>query len=320
MRILQKINNLRGHYETIQPFMAGRNLKLKFVTERIKTNDNDFLDVFWKKQGSSKVVVLTHGLEGHAKQHYMLGMAQTFSELGYDILMWNLRGCGKELNRGLSLYHGGSIDDLHSVISYALEEPTYKEIALVGFSLGGNITLRYLGDKNYKISESISHAVAISTPCDLKASTLKLDGFSNRLYAKFFLDQMGKKLQGKRELLESVEKFYPEKIKTLKEFNQLVTADLHGFSSADDYYLKSSSKYVLKNIKVPSLIINALNDPFLEGECYPYKEVSKNKKLFLETPKYGGHVGFYNKRNNEFYSELRASEFIQKGSLFHSLC
>lgn len=299
------------HYQTIRPFLKRKPTSLPFEFERKITRDDDFLDLYWYKNSSKKLVIITHGLEGHAKQPYMLGMANAFSLDSHDIMLWNMRGCSKDLNRQRPLYHGGVIDDLHEVVTHALDTGDYDSITLIGFSLGGNIVLRYLGSERLSIPKEITIGIGISAPCDLKASTEKLDRNFNKIYSKYFLKEMKNKLIRKSKRY-NINYDYPlQKIKTLSEFNYKVTAEIHGFLDGDDYYNKCSSVNFLQNIKVPTLILNALDDPFLEGDCYPYKEVSKNSFITLNTPSYGGHIGFYDYQNDSYFSEEISIEYVR---------
>src|SRR5690349_18377924 len=149
------------HLETIFPALLRRVDLKSYTRERITTPDNDFLDLDWLKQDSHKLVILSHGLEGNSTRPYIKGMAKALFEEGYDILAWNFRGCSEEMNKQLRFYHSGATDDLDVVVKHAAEKK-YDEIFLVGFSLGGNLTLKYLGEQ--ASSSKIKKAVAISVP------------------------------------------------------------------------------------------------------------------------------------------------------------
>jgi len=303
-----------GHFQTIYSFAVKRKLTIQLEEEVISTPDGDHLDLFWKKQNSKQLIILTHGLEGHAKQPYMLGMANKFYKDGSDVLAWNLRGCGKKQNKTKELYHGGVINDLSTVINHALKNSSYESISLIGFSLGANITLRYLGDKNIKKPKEITTAVAISAPCDLSASTKNLDKNFNKVYSKFFLKELKTKLLQKPVSLKHLDLKVVNSIKGLDEFNDKVTAPLHNFIDGDDYYKNCSSLHVLDFIETPTLILNSLDDPFLHGSCYPYEKAKTNDYIQLDTPKYGGHVGFFDSRTGLYFSESKAHHFVKKWS------
>ncbi len=279
--------------------------------ERITLSDGDFLDLDWSfaDKKTDKVIILLHGLEGNAQRPYITGTAKYFNSNGIDALSVNFRGCSGETNLNYHSYHSGATEDLHDVIMHAVNNKNYSEIYLKGISLGGNVILKYLGEREAIVSQ-VKAAIAISVPCYLKGSAKELHAFKNYLFHDRF----------KKHLLESLklkQQKFPDKmsvetlksIKTLNDFDNTYTSKAHGFEDASDYYEKSSSLQFLPNIKVPTLVINALNDSFLSAECYPVKAAKNNPDLFLEMPAFGGHVGFIEKKN-VYYTERRALEFI----------
>ena len=283
--------------------------------ERISLKDNDFIDVDWSFsfQKTDKLIIVLHGLEGNAQRPYMLATAKIFNQNKVDAVCVNFRGCSGEQNLKYRSYHSGATDDLDEVIQHILNSKHYSEIYIKGFSLGGNVTLKYLGEKRL-VPKQIKAAVAVSVPCHLYGSCLELHTFKNFLYADRFKKHLIDRLTQKQKLFPnviSVEEI--NKIRTLKGFDDVYTSKAHGFKDALDYYEKCSSLQFLPNIKVPALIINALDDSFLSPECYPVKEAKANTNLFLEMPKYGGHVGFFDK-NNIHYNETKSIDF------FESLC
>jgi uncharacterized protein len=295
------------HIETIYPALFRKVTVKEYESERVATADNDFLDLFWLKQNSKSLVLLSHGLEGNAHRAYIKGMAKAFYDHGFDTLSWNYRGCGDEINRQLRFYHSGATDDLGTVIDHAL--PQYENIFLVGFSLGGNLTLKYLGEKGGGIHPKIKKAVAFSVPMDLHSSCLAISKWSNRVYALRFLKSLQLKIRQKAVVFPELQTDPLEKINTLIDFDDQYTAPIHGFKNAIDYYRKCSSIYFLPAIKIPALIVNAKNDPFLGKECFP--DLHDHSFIKFEKPAQGGHVGFalFN-GNGVYWSELRALEFI----------
>lgn len=191
---------------------------------------------------------------------------------------------------------------------------TYKNIVLVGYSMGGNITLKYLGE-NTKLLTEIKGAITISVPCDLEGSSNSLAKWQNTLYINRFLKSL------KNKTLHKTTKFPNNNLnlidiknaKDFKDFDDAVTAPLAGYKNAKDYWTKCSSKQFLSNIKLPTLIINALDDTFLSTSCFPFEEAENNENVYLETPKYGGHVGFNTSiaKNDRLWSENRVHQFIQ---------
>lgn len=281
--------------------------------ERIELPDGDFLDVDWKftSEKADKIIVCLHGLEGSSASKYMLGMAKHGSERGYDVLGVNYRGCSGEPNRLFRTYHAGATEDLEAILNRVVSKNQYKSIYIKGFSLGGNLLMFYLG-KNENIPKEIKAAMAVSSPNYLKACSDCQAKRENFLYAKNFLATMKKKLRQKQEQFPGLvsEKDF-KKIKTLTDFDQVYTAKAHGFKDADDYYDKCSSAFVMDNIKIPTLLLNAQNDSFLSHKCYPREQAKNNPNFFLEAPKLGGHLGFYyNKKMT--YNEKRAFDFFDE--------
>ncbi len=301
-----------AHLETIYPSLFRKVDFIAYERERISTTDQDFLDLDWLKQGSKKLVILSHGLEGNSMRSYVRGMARAFYQAGYDILAWNYRGCGEEMNRNLRFYHSGATDDLHEVIQHANSLNQYTEISLIGFSLGGNLTLKYLGENGSKIPTPIKKAIVFSVPMNLQTSCEKISTPSNWIYSNRFLTSLKLKVIQKSKLLSELDTTGIESIKTLIEFDDAYTAPIHGFKNAIDYYTKSSSLFYLGGITIPTLVVSAKNDPFLSKDCFPSSLEIGNTNLCLEYPEFGGHVGFtLFSQNGLYWSELRALEFIQ---------
>jgi predicted alpha/beta-fold hydrolase len=296
------------HLETIYPSLFRKPKFLEAQRERLTTPDQDFLDLDWYRNGSSKLVIISHGLEGNSKRGYVLGMARAFLQHGYDVLTWNYRGCSEELNRQPRFYHSGATDDLHTVVQSVLEKDVYNNISLVGFSLGGNLTLKYLGEDHNSV-KSINQAVAISVPMDLGSSSDVLGRSVNWLYTKRFLISLKKKVVRKAKVIDLPITVDLDSVSSLREFDDHVTAPLHGFKDADDYYIRNSSLPFLPKISCPTLILNAKNDPFLSPECYPAKIA--NPAIQTQYPAHGGHVGFtlFN-LNGLYWSEIQAVDFV----------
>ena len=301
-----------AHLETIYPALLRKINFIPYERERIPTPDQDFLDLDWCKQGSSKLVIISHGLEGNTSRAYMRGMARAFFQAGYDILTWNYRGCSEVLNRNIRFYHSGATEDLDVVIQHANNKNSYSEISLIGFSLGGNLTLKYLGEKGKSLAPSIKNAVTFSVPMDLHATCLMISSPSNWIYSNRFLKSLKTKIIQKSKNHPELNIQGIDSITNLMEFDDKFTAPLHGFENAIDYYTRNSSIHFLKDIEIPTLIVSAKNDPFLTKECFPTDDDIQNKNLKLEYPAYGGHVGFaLFAQNGLYWSELKALEFIQ---------
>ena len=300
-----------GHLETIYPSLFRKVLPQEPEKQRIPTLDGDFLDMEWYRQKAKKLVIVSHGLEGNSTRSYMLGMVNAFLQKGYDVLTWNFRSCSGEMNKQVIFYHSGATYDLDIIVSQALQE--YEEINLVGFSLGGNLTLKYLGEKRSEIPK-IRRGMAISVPLHLSSSSKKISELENTLYSKRFLRTLKKKvLEKSASHPGQIPIDMLKNIKTLTDFDDYFTGPLHGFSDAEEYYEVNSSLYFLDRIKVPTLVLNAQNDPFLSKKCFPYELAKSLDQVYFEFPKHGGHVGFSPANPQKlYYSEQRAVEFISQ--------
>jgi hypothetical protein len=277
------------------------------MRERLELDDGDFLDLDWIRGGSDKLAIISHGLEGSSED--ARGTATLLRWAGWDVLAWNYRSCGGELNRFARYYHSGETGDLDALIHFAAM--AYSKIALIGVSLGGNITLKYLGEQIPH--PSVIGAVAISAPIDLSASAAALDHrWSNRLYLNRFIKLLVAKIEKKAlSFPDQLDVCGSRLIRTFKQFDDRYTAPIHGFRDAADYWKQSSSLQYLRAINVPTLILNARDDPFLTRECFPYSDAKQNAYLFLETPESGGHVGFMDLANGlERWCEHRVVKFL----------
>lgn len=300
-----------GHLSTIYSGLIRKIDEIRQEREQIILADGDFLDLDWSyaENHTRKLIIILHGLEGNAQRPYMTGTAKLFNKQGFDAVCMNFRSCSGQANNLYRSYHSGATKDLEIVIHHVLSTKKYDIIILNGFSLGGNVTLKYLGERSF-IPKEVKAAIAISVPCFLYGSMIELHKFKNFLYANRFKKHLLKKLKYKQQNFpDKISDDIFKKINTLKDFDDYYTSKAHGFKDALDYYEKNSSLQFLHHIKTPTLIINAKNDSFLSPECYPINEAKKNTFLFLEMPNYGGHVGFYDK-NNIYYNEKRALNFI----------
>ncbi|MDX1453678.1 MAG: alpha/beta fold hydrolase [Oleiphilaceae bacterium] len=302
-----------GHVQSIYPSLWRKLDDHFFERERVTTPDDDFLDLDWARQGHRRCVILTHGLEGHSRRPYMLGMAQAALAHQWDVLAWNFRSCSGEPNRQLASYHSGQTHDLAYVVEQALRQG-YEELALIGFSIGGNKTLLYLGRDKMQVPESVKAAVVFSVPCDLSSSSAQLAKPRNALYMKNFMRSFKEKLEQKAALFPGqIDLKGFDRIRTFKEFDSRYTAPLNGFNSAEEYWERSSSKPYIKHIQVPTLLVSAKDDPFLTPACFPFDDAEHNPHVVLEAPEYGGHVGFMTVgENRRYWSEQRAMGFLSQ--------
>ena len=308
---------VNGHLQTIYPNVFRSVKGVQYQRERISTPDGDFLDLDWWKSENNAVkrlVIISHGLEGDTDRAYIKGMGRAFYQNNWEVLAWNLRGCSGEDNRLIHAYHSGFTVDLATVVDHVVAKNYYEEIALVGFSLGGNLTLKYLGEQGNEVAKEIKRAVAFSTPVDLSSCAAELHKRHNYLYSQRFLRSLKKKVKLKIDQYPNdLDKTILKHMKTLNDFDELFTAPVNGFENAQDYYVKSSSRYFLDTIAIPTLIVNAQNDTFLAPACYPTEQVAKLDNVFLEMPDQGGHCGFSPAdKSGVYWSERRAVEFISE--------
>ena len=280
-----------GHIHTVlcSTLMSAPNLHSERV--EIDTPDDDFLELdIIDRETNRPVAVLFHGLEGNSKRYYIARLAKEISDRDYNVVMVNFRGCGDKINRKRRFYHSGEIEDVDTILSWVKLQYPNSPLYTAGFSLGGSVLFNYL--KEHGTHHPISANVAISTPFELKKGCENLDVGINRIYSKRFLVMLVDKLERKREIHPDLPTYSGN---SLYEFDNQVTAPLHGFADADDYYQKCSSFYFMDQIKTKSLIVHSKADPMTPFKWTPTEEIKKNPKLFSCFPDQGGHVGFWSK-------------------------
>ena len=301
-----------GHFSTIYSGIFRKVHGVVQLRERLELVDGDFLDLDWSESviPTNKMVILLHGLEGDAQRHYIVGSAKRMNQSGFDVCAVNFRGCSGESNRLYPSYHSGATKDLDAVLQHIIGRGSYQQINILGYSLGGNLALKYLGEGN-QIPEALKSVVAVSVPCDLKDACHQLLQPKNVLYAQRFKRHLLEKLKEKQKRFpDRIGTKQIEAVVTLKDFDDTYTAPAHGFKDAMDYYAKCSCKQFLDQISIPALILNAKNDSFLGADCYPLEEARANPLVYLEMPDFGGHVGFWG-RQNVSYAEQRALSFFE---------
>ncbi|QDL56290.1 YheT family hydrolase [Rhodoferax aquaticus] len=288
-----------GNLQTIWPalfssrFVGDRPL---YVRQRWHTPDRDFIDVDWLSLSNTEprpsvLLVLFHGLEGSSRSHYAEAFASVARAHRMDFAVPHFRGCSGELNQGPRAYHSGD----HQEIAWILEELQKRHqgpILAVGVSLGGNALLRWAQEQGNQAAHTVSACVAISAPLDLAASGQAIARGFNRVYTNMFLRTM--KPKALLKLNQHPGLFDRSKLmgtKTLYEFDNVFTAPLHGFKDTEDYWLRASAKPRMQDIQVPTLVINAKNDPFVPAACLPTQK-NVGRHVTLWQPSDGGHVGF----------------------------
>ena len=278
-----------GHLETIRASLL-RPPAVAFQRERWDTPDGDFIDVDWAGDASlPRVMVLFHGLEGCSDSHYARRLAAELPAAGWRVAIPHWRGCSGEPNRKPRAYHSGDSTE----VDWILRKFSHP-VDAIGVSLGGNALLKWLGEHGDAASSIVRRAAAVSAPLDLPASGAALDrGINRLLYTRLFLSTLRPKSLAKLALFPNL--FDAERVRlarTFREFDDAFTAPLHGFRDVDHYWTSSSSGAWLEHIAVPTLVLNARNDPFLPEPALLAAAAKASKTVLLEFPQNGGHVGF----------------------------
>lgn len=302
-----------GHFETILPSLFRKIEGVFYEREKIDTPDQDFLNLDWSRVGSKKLLIVSHGLEGDSYRHYAMALVKLFNQNGIDALVWNNRTCGGDMNLQPILYHHGASYDLDTTIKHVISKNDYEEIYLCGISMGGAQTLKYLGENGAEIPSFIKKAAVYSTPCNLPSSAATLRMKRNVIYKKKFLNKLKEKIRRKAlQFPDLIDLEALERVRDFGTFDTLFTAKLHGFKDAADFYQSVSADNWMENISIPTLIINALNDPLLGPECYPVELAKEKPEIFLEMPTRGGHTGFVLKGEEFTWAEKRFLDFLSK--------
>ena len=284
-----------GHAQTIWPYLLRRP-RIRLRRERVETTDGDFWDFDWFDTPSSRsapVVVLFHGLEGGAQSHYACALFDHLAAIGWRGVVPHFRGCSGELNRLPRAYHSGDHEEVGSMLA-AIRERVAPDTTLyaVGVSLGGSTLLNWLGRAERNAVNALTAAAAISTPLDLTAAGIAIGKGANRIYTHAFLRTLKPKALAMAAAFPRA--LDPARIRraySMWTFDEFVTAPLHGFAGANDYWSRASSKPWLKSIALPALVLNARNDPFIPAVSLPGRD-GVSRHVLLEQPAHGGHAGF----------------------------
>jgi predicted alpha/beta-fold hydrolase len=285
---------------------------------RLNTPDGDFVDLHRLLAAGPDAprLLILHGLEGTIRSHYAQGMIGEAHRRGWAADMLIFRSCGDELNRTRRFYHSGETTDVSFVIDHILAESAEQPLVITGVSLGGNVLLKYLGEKSTDISLRIVAAAAISVPFDLARSSRHINRGFSRIYQRHFIRSLKRKTVAKLEHFpDLVSRDQLSQIRTMHDFDETLTGPLHGFTGADDYYSRSSSLGWLARISIPTLLFNALDDPFMPAEVLQdvRSVATSNPVLEIDFPRHGGHVGFIagsNPFRPFYYAERRACDFL----------
>ncbi|MCP1726961.1 putative alpha/beta-fold hydrolase [Natronospira proteinivora] len=286
------------HAQTIYQNLLRRRPRPSTRSERLELPDGDFLDLHWaqaqdaaESQGERPIVLLLHGLEGSIQSKYAVGQMQALSKAGLTSVLVHFRGCGGEPNRLRRGYHSGVSDDVALVVRHIRAHFPDSPLAAVGYSLGGNVLLKWLGETG--ANNPLTTAVAVSVPFRLGHCAKAINKGVSRLYNRFLMRRM--KASYARKFRQRSDPPFPldalDGLKSFHDFDNAITAPLHGFDNASDYYQQASSIHYLPNIRVPTLILHALDDPFMTPDTAP-SESEISDQVQLELSPRGGHVGF----------------------------
>jgi len=285
------------HIQTLFATFFRKPKKTKLHIENFYLKDGDFVETLWQKEGlesNKPIVILFHGLAGSIKSPYMRGIINALQSNGFASILMHFRGCGKEPNLLPRAYHSGDTADAKEFIIYLKEKYPSSPLYAVGFSIGGNMLLKLLGE--WAESSLLDRAVSISAPMSLDISADTIEKGFAKIYQSYLLKPLNQTLLDKYKKFDmksilGIDESRVKKIKTIREFDELYTAKIHGFKSSKDYYTRCSAKQFLKDIRVPTLIIHALDDPFMTPQILPTKDEISNF-IILDISQYGGHVGF----------------------------
>ena len=299
------------HAQTLWPSLIRRPVEIELTTERLTLPDGDFIDLAWTKGNSDKIVIVLHGLEGSVDSSYARGMLSAIHKKGWHGVFMHFRGCSGEHNLMDRSYHSGETGDLRFLVKTLRERHPKSTLCAVGYSLGGNALLKYLGEyKNDALFKAVS---AVSVPYLLSNSAAKLDRGFSRIYQHHLVNRLINKTQSKFKdrqapfIIADIQKW-----NTFRLFDHHITAPIHGFKSGDDYYEQSSSRQYLCKITTPTLLIHSRDDPFMSVDAIPNQD-DLSESVTLELSNYGGHVGFVSGNtpwNAIYWLEERIPEFL----------
>jgi uncharacterized protein len=307
-----------AHIQTLYGKLFRRVAPVPTRLERWDTPDGDFVDLVRLAPAAAECphLLLLHGLEGGTQSHYAQGLFGEARRLGWGMDLLLHRSCGPELNRLPRFYHSGETEDLAFVLDRLVAERPRASIGVCGVSLGGNVLLKFLGERGERAPAAVRGAVAISVPYDLARGSRHISRGFSRVYETHFLQSLRRKVEAKRARYPDIAD--PERLRrarTLWDFDDAVTAPVHGFRDAEDYYAKSSSLGYLHGVRVPTLLLSAVDDPFLPPAVLDeVRDAARdNPALHLEFSPRGGHVGFVGGRlpwRPEYHAERRTLEFL----------
>lgn len=302
------------HAQTLFPFIARRRLTIATQRERLILPDGDFLDLDWALNAPTQapLVLVLHGLEGSLRSHYAAGLLQSLNRAGLRAVLMHFRGCSGEPNRLPRSYHSGETADLEWVVTLLRQREPDATLAAVGFSLGGNVLLKWLGE--FGAHAKVDAAVAVSVPFSLAIAADRLDRGLSQIYQAYLLHKLRRSLRAKQARIK-LPLVLPDlnQLDSFRRFDDAVTAPLHGFAGVDDYYARASSRPFLMRITLPTLILQARDDPFMTPAILP-SPADLAPAVRMELSPTGGHVGFIGGRlgHPDYWLEQRIPTFLNE--------
>lgn len=305
---------LRGdHAQTLWPALFRRRHRPDVDWERLELDDGDFLDLAWSGPENGPIVLFLHGLQGSIDSHYAGGIMRRLNQRGFRVCLMHFRGCGRGPNRLPISYHSGKTDDPQRVLQHVQDRFGRPPYGAVGVSLGGNVLLKWLGEQGDR--SPLRRAMTVSVPFLLDDCALRLEQGLSRLYQRHLVGSLRQAYRKKFSHMPSPLDVNVDELGTFRQFDDRVTAALHGFQGVDDYYARSSSRQYIPSITVPTLMLQARNDPFTFADTAPLAdELPEN--VWLELADAGGHVGFVAGSIpgwGEYYVERRVAEWMGAG-------
>ncbi len=301
------------HLQTLWPYLFRRTPHVELKRERLELPDGDFLDLDWTPNADGPVVLVLHGLEGSSNSKYARGLLKAVHDRGWRGAVMHFRGCSGEPNRLPRSYHSGETGDLAHVVDVLRRREPGTPLFVVGFSLGGNVLLKWLGGMGKQAP--IKAAVAVSVPFQLAESARRLERGFSQIYQWGLMRSLRQSVAEKRKRMKLPLKIEDlSALRSFRDFDEHVTAPLHGFAGADDYYERSSSRQYLKGIQVPTLVIHARDDPFMTEAAIP-QDGDLSSAIELELYDSGGHVGFIGgtgRLRPGYWLEARVMQYLEK--------
>jgi len=298
------------HLQTLWPVFFKKRHKLDLFVEQVELDDGDFIDLCWSKKSSDKIVLVLHGLEGSIDSHYANGIMYQLEQSGYKPVFMYFRGCSGRFNRLARAYHSGETGDLSAIVEHIKNKTSFYPYAVIGFSLGANVLLKWLGETGNL--NPVRKAVAVSVPFILHDAAKRLEIGVSKIYRDHLLGSLKNTYIKKFKHIDSPLDVDVKSLKSFWDYDDKVTAPLHGFDGAQDYYDSCSSRQFLKNIQIPTRIIHSYDDPFMFHTTMPNEDELNDNIDFLTT-RHGGHVGFVSGSNpfvTYSWCELKITEFL----------